>query len=186
MLKNLRWLSVFPLFLASLASADDDRPVFSVSESTTVSAVVQSIDYETREVTLNGGDGKPVSFTVSPEVQNLAQVEVGDILQAEYETTFSAEVFPADGSEAVDGAMSAVVRAGEGEMPGGVVMDSVVINATIHKIDLENNTFQLAFTDGRIAQYASRNPGNLRRVSMGDLVVMTITESVAVRVEPHQ
>ena len=37
--------------------------------------------------------------------------------------------------------------------------------------------------DGTVSEYVARNPENLKRAAVGDLVVMTVTESVAITVE---
>ena len=70
-----------------------------------------------------------------------------------------------------------------GEMPAGVVMDSIVISATVEEINLEANTFKLKGPKGNIKEYVARDPENLKKAAVGDLVVITITESIALSVE---
>jgi hypothetical protein len=45
------------------------------------------------------------------------------------------------------------------------------------------NTFKLKGPDGTVNEYVARNPDNLKRAAVGDLVVITVTAAVAVTVE---
>ena len=160
-----------------------DKPSFTASHSRTISAVVETIDHETRVVTVRKGDGEEVTFTASEEARNLDQVAVGDILVAQYIETISIDVLANDGMEADAAAVSAMARTEKGEMPGMAAMDVTVVTATVEEINLEMNTFKLRGPDGTISQYTAQNPDNLRRAAVGDLVVFTITEAIAIKVE---
>lgn len=171
---------------ASFAGEDDamlDRPSFSASQTVTTSAVVTAINKETRVVTLQQNDGEEITFTAGAEVRNLDQVSVGDILIAEYVETISIEVMANEGIEAAAAGAAAMARAEEGEMPGFAAMDATVVTATVEEINLEKNTFKLKEVDGTINEYAARNPDNLRRAKVGDLVVTTVSTAVAIAVE---
>lgn len=179
--------SVLLLLAASAwAGADGammEKPSFYASQSATISAVVEAIDHETRVVTVRTPDGESVTFTASEEARNLPQVAVGDVLYAEYVETFSIEVMANDGMEADQGELSAMARTEEGEMPGGMMVDATVITATVEDINIEANTFKLKGPDGTVNEYTARNPENLKRAAVGDLVVITVTSSIAMAVE---
>jgi hypothetical protein len=134
-------------------------------------------------VTVRKPDGEEITFTASDEVRNLAQVDVGDFLIAEYVETVSVEVMANDGIEADMAAVSAMARTEEGEKPGFAAMDATVVTATVEEINLEMNTFKLKGPDGSVNEYMARNPENLKRAAVGDLVVITVTASVAIVVE---
>ncbi len=171
---------------ATTAIADEailDRPSFSASQTMTTAAEVEAIDYETRVVTLRRIDGEEITFTAGDEVRNLAQVAVGDVLLAEYIETISIEVMANEGMEATAAGASAMARAEEGEMPGFAAMDTAVMAATVEEINIENNTFKLKEADGSINEYVARNPDNLKRAKVGDLVVTTVSTAVAISVE---
>jgi len=148
----------------------------------TVSAVVEAIDHETRVVTVKKPDGELLTFTASEEVRNLPQVSVGDVLVAEYRETVSIEVMDGEGMEPEAAEAVAMARAEEGQMPGFAAMDTRVATATVEEINVEANTFKLKGVDGGVREYVARNPENLRRASVGDLVVMTVSEAIAVEV----
>jgi len=149
----------------------------------TVTALVEAIDHETRVVTVLKPDGESITFTASDEVRNLAQVNVGDYLVAEYVETVSIEVMANDGMQADAAAVSAMARTEKGDMPGVAAMDAMVVTSTVEEINLETNTFKLKEADGSINEYMARNPENLKRAAVGDLVVTTVTASVAIVVE---
>ena len=188
-MKNIKYTSIFALLLAATVvwAADEapmmDKPSFSASQSMTVSAVVEAINQETRVVTVRRPDGEEITFTASDDVRNLAQVDVGDFLIAEYVETVSVEVMANDGIEADAAGVTAMARAEEGEKPGFAAMDATVVTATVEEINLEMNTFKLKEPDGSVNEYMARNPDNLKRAAVGDLVVITVTESVAIVVE---
>ena len=79
--------------------------------------------------------------------------------------------------------MIAIVRAQEGELPGGIAVDSRAIVMVVKAINLDDETFILEGPDGTLQEYVSMNPENLKLAAVGDLVVMTITESFAIAIE---
>jgi len=161
-----------------------DRPSFHASQSVMVNAVVEAINHETREVTLKRSDGEIISFVASEEARNLPQVSVGDIVNAEYVQSVSIEVVANDeGYEPEQGEMAAIARTEAGEMPGVAAIETQVATATVEEINIEANTFKLKGVDGTVNEYVARNPENLKRAKVGDLVIMTVTNAVAIVVE---
>jgi hypothetical protein len=80
-------------------AAATDKPSMSTTQTVVLTAVVEAINHETRDVTLRGPEGGTVSFVASEEAKNLDQASVGDIVMAEYVPSMSIEVFANDGSE---------------------------------------------------------------------------------------
>ena len=104
-----------------------DKPSISTSHTVQLSAVVEAIDMETRQVTLRGPEGNSRTLTVREDARNLDQVDVGDTVNVEYVQNLTIEVFANDGMEPGTGQLSAVQRAKEGEMPGMAVMDTSIV-----------------------------------------------------------
>ena len=165
-------------------TSEADKPSFAASRTQTVSAVVTAINHETRDVTLETSDGFTTSFVASPDVRNLEQVETGDRVFAELyeEVTISVHGNP-EGAEPNMGELQAMARAEKGEMPGGVMSDTVIITAVVEEINLDNNTFKLRGPEGNIREFVARNPENLKKADVGDLVVITITTAIGILVE---
>lgn len=187
MYKTLSLITALSLFTTPCWSDEStpatDKPSMFSSQTVIITAVVEAINHETREVTLRGPEGNAVSFVASEEARNLGQVEVGDIVLAEYVQSMSIEVFAGDGSEPGAGALSVAARTDEGEMPGVAMLESVVMTATVVDINIEDNTFKLKGPEGEITQYTARDPENLKKSEVGDLVVITYTEAIALSVE---
>jgi len=190
----MKYLKCMPIFVLLFVTAcattakddvalDLDRPSFSASQSVTVSALVTAIDYETRIVTVRKADGEEITFTASEDVRNLRQLEAGDVLLAEYVETVSIDVMANDGLGTDAAGAIAIARAEEGEKPGMAAIDTSVIIATVEDINLDRNTFKLKGPDGSVEEYVARNPDNLKRALVGDVVVITVTESVAIEVQ---
>jgi len=74
-------------------------------------------------------------------------------------------------------------RTAEGEMPGLTAFNAQSVTATVEEINLEANTFKLKGPDGTVTEYAARNPHDLRRSAVGDLLIITTSEAVAISVE---
>ncbi len=190
-MKNTKYLLFALLFAVSATWAGDEekmmaKPSFSASQSTMVSAVVEAIDHETRVVTVRKADGEEITFTASTEARNLDQVSVGDILIAEYVETISVEVMANEGFEPEAIEAVAMARTEKGEMPGVAAMAANVVISTVEEINLEANTFKLKGPDGVVTEYVARNPENLKRSAVGDLVVITVTEAIAITVEKQE
>ncbi len=176
------------LFATTVAIATEEdtmleRPSFSASQSMTVSAVVEAIDHESRVVTVRTTDGEAITFTASEEARNLDQVDVGDLLLAEYVKTVTIDVMANEGMQPNAANASAMARSEKGAMPGMAAMDATVVTATVEEINLETNTFKLKGPDGTVNEFVARNPENLKRSKVGDLVVITATTTVAITVE---
>ena len=186
-MNKIKYLPILACALVvSVWAADEaemDRPSFYASQTAMVSAVVEAIDHETRVVTVRKTDGESLTFTASEEARNLGQVSVGDVLVAEYRETISIEVMANEGYEPDAAAVDAMARTEEGEMPGFAAMDATVITATVEDINIEANTFKLKGPDGNVNEYVARNPDNLKRAKVGDLVIITVTEAIAIAVE---
>jgi hypothetical protein len=187
MYKALTLLAALLLFVSTGWSAESapatDKPSMSTSQTVTLTAVVEAINHETREVTMRGPEGNSVSFVASEDARNLGQVKVGDIVMAEYVQSMSIEVFANDGYEPGVGEIVVAGRSEEGEMPALTAIDALVVTAILEEINLETNTFKLRGPSGEINEYAARDPENLKKVVIGDIVVITFTEAIALSVE---
>jgi len=174
-------LFVAPVIAHGTVAAD--KPSFSSTQKVTLSATVEAINHETREVSLRGEDGELLEIVADEEVRNLDQVKTGDTLSIEYLQNMSVEVVAADHAEAGAAVITAEARTDEGEMPGAAAVESVVITAVVEEINLEANTFKLKGPDGNISEHTARDPENLKKAAVGDLVVITLTEAVSITVE---
>lgn len=187
MYKTLALLAVILLFSTPVWSGETapvtDKPSLYSSQTVIVTAAVEAINHETREVTVKRADGEIISFVASEEARNLDQVSVGDVVNARYVQSMSIEVVANDGYEPAAGGVATMARSDKGDMPGMVATDTTVVTATVEEINIEANTFKLKGPLGEINEFTARDPENLKRAEVGDLVIITTTEGMAISVE---
>jgi len=87
------------------------------------------------------------------------------------------EAFPTAGESAT------AARAKAGEKPAGVVGTETTVNTTITAIDKKAKTVTLKGEDGKSVTVKPLRPEKLNEVKVGDRLVVTYTEAVAVKVE---
>ena len=185
-----RYIAIFLLFISPVICAGDeqsagDKPSITASHTESFSAVVEAIDHQTRELTLLGSNDKSVTFIASEDARNLEQVEIGDVVTAEFHEQVTIAVHSNDESEE-PGVEEIEVgeRNEEGQMPGATAIGTMVITSVVEAIDIENNTFILRGPDGSVKEFVADDSENLRRSEVGDLVIMTVTQSVGFIVKP--
>jgi len=163
--------------------AKTQKPTFEKSELVTVTATVEAIDLATRMVTLKGPKGNTFTFKAGEEVRNLPQVKVGDQVVAKYYESIAIEVKKP--GEATPGVTKeeVVKRAKPGEMPAGVVASQVTITATVDAIDMKKPSVTLKGPEGNTKEIKVKDPKKLENVKVGDKVVITYTEALALSVE---
>jgi len=174
---------------AVLAQAEtQDKPGIATTQTVTMSAQIVALDKENRLVTLRGPQGNERTIKLGDEVKRLDEFEVGDIVVADYVQELVIQVVAGEGMEPGFGSVAAAGRAPETERPGGIVAETSVDMAKVVEIDLENQTFKLDWGDGDVEQYVARDPENLKRAEVGDLVVVTFTEALALQLQeaPNQ
>lgn len=165
--------------MAGNEAATAEKPSISATQKVQVVTVVEAVDYEARTVTLKGPEGN--TRTIKAEnTPNLEQVQVGDQVNVEYVQHLSIEVFANDGTEPGQGVMTASAVNTPDEAPGGMEMATTLTTATVAEINLEANTFKLNMPGGEIREFEAVNPENLKKAAVGDLVVTTYTEAVAI------
>ena len=167
-----------PLHAGNEASSTE-KPSISATQKVQVTTVVEAVDREARTITLLGPEGNSRTIKAREDSNNIDQIEVGDLVNVEYIQHMSIEVFANDGMEPGTGTMAAVARNAEGETPAGMVMETTITTATVEAINIEANTFKLKWPGGEIKEYEARDPENLKKADVGDLVVTTYTEAIA-------
>ncbi len=152
----------------------------------TATAKVKKIDLKTRKVTIEQPDGSVITVTVGQEVRNLAQVKAGDLINVSYYESIAFAVRkPGDATPGVTVAADAT-RAQPGSRPGAAAASVVTVTTTISAIDKQAGTVTLTGPDGEKTTIKVRDPRNLDRVAVGDLVEITFSEAAAIAVEEIQ
>lgn len=149
-----------------------------------VSAEVVAVDMDTRVVTLKGADGELVEIPAGPEVRNLAQVEVGDMVDMEHSQVLVTELVKSSSGlrqriETVEAA-----RAELGDKPAGVIRRTIDFRASVHALDKAQRRVTLLGARGLVTLIVESDI-NLDRVSVGDMVEGTYVEMLAIAVSPR-
>ncbi len=147
-----------------------------------MTATVVAIDLQKRIVSLKGPDGEIRDIKVGEEAVNLPQVKVGDIVTVRFYESIAVEVIK-PGTAVAAGETAAIVRAKPGEMPGGMAARQVSVTATITAIDKQKSNMTLKGPEGKLNVVKVQDPANLEKVKVGDELMITYTEALAISVE---
>jgi hypothetical protein len=163
-------------------SKEAKKPAIKEESVVTVKATVEAIDLNTRVVRLKGPKGNVFDLKVGEEAKNLPQVKVGDVVEAKYYESIAVEVKQPGESGGVT-ASEALTTAKPGEKPGGVVASQITVTATVEAIDRKKTYVTLKGPEGNSVKVKVQDPKNLKNVKVGDQVVITYTEALAISVE---
>jgi hypothetical protein len=175
------------LLLAALAAGcahQNQMPSGRIEDVVKARATVTAIDMPNRVVTLKGEKGDVIVLEVPEAVRNLAQVRVGDEVITSYTEAVAWQVKPAGQGTPGMSSKDSMTTAEPGARPGATVGRTVNVTATITAIDLANGTVTLTGPGGNSQVIKARDPANLKKVKVGDLVDITYTEAVAISVQP--
>ena len=161
--------------------AAEEKPFVAEEVLVQAEATVTAINHETRQVTLKNAQGETATFIADANVRNLDQVEVGDILTVEYLEGVVIEVVDPN-TELGSSEASVAARAEAGQKPGAGAVSEVSIVVQIVAIDLDNGTATVKNAEGKTKTVKARYPENLKKVSVGDKVMVTFTEAIAITV----
>jgi hypothetical protein len=78
-----------------------------------------------------------------------------------------------------------IVSAAPGLVPGAVAGTQAQMVVTIDSIDRNKKTVGVEGPDGSIETVSVANPANLKHVKVGDKIVVTLTNVVAIALEPE-
>lgn len=172
------------LLLSVTAHAAEPGAGVQVADGTQVRATVTAIDLPTRTVGLKAENGETTSVQVDPAIQNLDMLKVGDTVVATYVVGLAARI--AKPGEDPPPAQ-AVVDLPEKGKPGAIVAaQQVTARLTVKAVDPKANTVTLTGPRGNTKTVAVQSPevqAKLPSLKAGDLVDVTYTEAVRIKVE---
>lgn len=154
----------------------------------TVTASVESIDYTNREVTLKGPLGNKVTFAVDQRVKRLNEVKVGDFVRADYYISVAAEVRKPTAEEEKNPIvlLDAAGKAPPGTSPAAGGLRRFKVVTTIEGLDRPTRTITVKGPLGNYLTARVLDPSRLTQVRIGDNIVVTYTEALAISLEPTE
>lgn len=149
-----------------------------------ISALVVAIDKASRTVTLKGPKGNVVDVVAGDEVKNFAQINVGDLVVVNFLQSLSLELQKTKSGASGISAQSAAVTAKPGERPAAAAGHQVTAIAKVTAVDKKAKTITLKGPRGNVVTLDVQNPDQFKVVKVGDEVLVSYTEAIAISVEP--
>src|SRR4051812_33941629 len=170
--------------LASCRSVDTEQ-------TTTVNAVVETVDPVSRELLLRGGGGAQsgglLSMVVSPRVQRLNQIRPGDRVTVRYYQALAAQAVTPFSRTSQPFENVAVDRRETADRPGGEVTRVRRGRVTVTAVDPSTNSISFIGPNNVPRTVIAQNPdvqAFIRRLRPGDQVDLVYEEALAISVEP--
>ncbi len=174
-------LAATPAFAQAPAAADTSKPSFDATSKVTRYSTVLAVDTTSRLLTLRSQEGDTLVVPVKPEVKTLHQLKKGDRIKAVYTEQLNIRV------ETVGDVDMTVERmrsdAKPGANPSVTLTERTIYKATIASIDLTKGTAMLKDPSGEESEVTPLKPENLTRVKVGDIVVITAMQTVAMSLD---
>ena len=151
----------------------------------TITASVEAINPETREVTLKGPLGNTVTFTVDQRVKRLNEVKVGDFVRADYYVSIAAELRKPTPEEEKNPIvlLDAAGKAPPGTSPAAGGLRQFKVVTTIEGLDRPTQTITVKGPLGNYLTARVADPSRLTQMRIGENIVVTYTEALAVSLE---
>jgi hypothetical protein len=172
----------FAIPLQAKDKKEGDRPGGASVEVSSVTATVESIDYDARTVTLRGPNGDLVSLKVGPEAKNFNQVKKGDKVTFDYYQSVAVDIEKSKG-EPMSAETQSVTRAKPGERPGGTISTTGYVTAKVLDIDYQSRMMTLKMPKGDTMMLkAGDQVKRFNEIKKGDEIVVRYTQAVAISV----
>jgi len=148
-------------------------------------AKVEDIDHATREITLKDELGHVVTFTVDKRVKRLDEIKEGDEVTAAYYISVAGELRPPTDEELRNpiSMRAGSTRAPKGTEPAAGELRTLRVVTTVAGIDLPTQTVTLTGPMGNYATVRAKSLDNLKKLHVGDTIMVTYTEAFAISVD---
>jgi len=149
-----------------------------------ITAKVKAIDVDKRLITLKGPKGEVDTFEVGPEVKNLAQVMVGDLVVVNFWRGAVLQFQPAGTKPTPPSAVVTGEAAAPGARPAAAAVATLQGTVKIKAIDEKTRVVTLVGEKGRIYKLTAGPTVDLSKAKVGMQFQATYKAGVAVAVEP--
>ncbi len=178
----LPWITFGQEVIVQSMAGDDEYPVREDMALITMEATVMDIDYELREVALEGPGGNIFTVTADPRVKRLNEIEIGDVVSAGYLTSLAFELREPTPEELVTPLviLDDVAIVPEDIDPAAGAIRMIRALCTIEGLDRQTMTAKLLGPLGGYNIVNVADAENLPKMRIGDTVVVTYTEAIAI------
>jgi hypothetical protein len=148
----------------------------------TIHGKIVAVNRSLKQVTLEGQGGHQVTLNVR-NPYNLQAAKVGDPFVARYY-----EIINIRKKKPGENVQSATLSGGvstakPGGVPGATSEVQATLLVTVDAIDLANGTVTVRAADGTTQTVKARNPQNLKRLKVGDELVIGVYRAMAISLE---
>jgi len=145
------------------------------------SATVKALDYVKKTAVLVDENGREIAIDAK-NARNLDQVLVGDKVNVKYIEQLAVFVRKSKAPATAE-AVRTVSLAPKGAMPGGVITETVQIQADVEGVDYQKRIITLKDPSGKIKTYkVSKDVKRLKEIKKGDQVILDVTKALALEV----
>ena len=150
-----------------------------------IEAEITHIDKEIRQVSLTGPLGQTRTLTVGPDVKRFDEFAVGDMVHASYITSIVAELREPTEEEKMQPFVEVTdqARTAAEDGPGGVVARIIRAVCTIEGMNRITRTVTILDARNRVHEIGDVQLESFEMLSLGQLVIITYTEAVALSLE---
>jgi hypothetical protein len=185
-----KWSCGLLLGFAFSLPAQNDAKIHNMSVEDEVlisaTATVQEVDVSKRELTLKNSLGEVVTVTVDKAVKRLDEIKVGDEVTAKYYVSVAAELREPTAAEKENPLVvtEGVAKAPKGTAPAAGGLRVIRVVATVEGLQRPTRMVTLKGPRGNYLSVRARDVKRLEKLHLGDTIVVTFTEALAVEVEP--
>jgi hypothetical protein len=146
-------------------------------------ATIVGIDVPGRVVTLKRRSGEVQSFKVGPEVTRLSEFAVGDVIRLEYQQGLVLEFQPEGTATVAPESGATTGRSGRDELPAAVINAGIQATVKVTAIDAAGRLVSFQAPNGAVYQVKAGPRVQLEKLKVGDRLLATYVENVAIRLE---
>jgi hypothetical protein len=168
------------------AAAPNATPVVGIGAETviTVHGKIVAVDRANKLVTLQGPGGKDVTLTVN-NPNNLVSLKAGDRYVAQFTESISVVGKGPSDTPPVATLAAGLWTAAPGQIPGAAAVQQAQLVVVVAAIDAADQRVTLRAPDGSTENIHVTNPAALQGVQVGDQIAITLTQSVAIALDPE-
>jgi hypothetical protein len=190
-ISNTKWIYAGALALGILiplsAQEKTGHGPMSTEEETlvTMTAKVQEVNLEKRELTLKGSLGDVTTVTVDKAVKRLDEIKPGDEVTAKYYVSVAGELREPTAEEKENPIMmvTGAAKAPKGSDPAAAGLRVIKVVATVEGLQRPTRLVTLKGPRGNYLSVRAKDPKRLEKLHLGDTIVVTFTEALAIAVE---
>jgi len=154
----------------------------------TITGTVKAIDYQERQLRLEDQAGKMIIFTADPSIKRFNEVQIGDVVTTDYYMSIAGELRSPTAEEVENPfvVIEGADRSASDSLPAGVNARMIRAVCTVEALDRTAETVTLKGPHGNFLVVRVKDPSRLTQGRIGDTVVVTYTEALAIRLDRNK